>query len=178
MIKDTIAGRFAAILLVAIVMTAVGSGESETSNLAATSRRLAELSERVRQLELELAVHQIDSHAYRSTQLEEQLGSAVSGRRRTEIEQAGTNSELLNIATQLSRSDLQQDERTELETLQNRLLTEVPQQLYAEQVSVGQRESALRKQLEHEQALTLELQRRVALLQSEASTVPAAAQHR
>jgi hypothetical protein len=43
MIKDTIVGRLAAILVAVIVMTAVGSGEPETSNPAATRQLLAEL---------------------------------------------------------------------------------------------------------------------------------------
>jgi hypothetical protein len=126
---------------------------------------IAQLSREVRQLQIELTQHKLESHQARARKLEKRAARAEDDLRRAEGEEVSGRSELLTIDTQLARSDLPDDERSELQNLRNNLLTDGQQRVKQQRATTQERQTELTAQLARERGLIRELEQRLAELQ-------------
>ena len=156
-------------ILVALVLAAaVLFGQSSAEDHTSCMQRIVELSREVAQVQIELASYRLESRQANVQNLEVRLARAVAERHAADQEAQSNREDALNVEIQLSRNDLRDDEKAELQNMRNTLLGEEQFTAQERRSVASQAEAALRDQLARENAATAELQKRLQILQSPA----------
>jgi hypothetical protein len=147
--------------------------QTASSEHAACRRMLTEVFRELHQLQIELAVQRLDWHESRVQATEARIAAAADDRLLAEQEQTAAGEEMLNINVLLSRPDLQEEERAELQSLRNGLITDGQDRLRRRQAAVSDRVSTLSRELEKERSSAQQMRRRIEALRVTGPRVPA-----
>jgi hypothetical protein len=160
--------KLSEILIALLLASAAASGQPSAAEHTVCTQRFADLTRQLAQLQMEVISYRLQASHNNVRTLETDLARIVTERRLAEQEEKANRDDVSSADVQLARSDLSEEERSELQSLRSALLVEGHAELRHRQNTAVERESAIRDQVARENAVIAGLEERLQTLQGAA----------
>lgn len=146
-------------LMTALLTAGIASGQTQSAQMAAE----------IQQLKIELTLHLLDSEETKMRRLEKRVARIAMERSTALAEENQKRADVQEVDAQISRPEVSEEERSQLESLRSGPLAEMQATLRRQQAALAEQEATLRRELEERRVRLKALRQRLEQLEKQKS---------